>query len=317
MTIDHPIRRVLARVCSPDTMSRVVDPTLGDMRHERVRPLWLGYLSVARALTVHAVLSLPARAARVYDDDARAIPKLALLSAVVALLTAVPLVAPPLLHQGASHLPISRGWLVITLLPQAIALALPAALLVAIPIAVRRAAPSPRLVGRVLAVSALYAGVTFLVIERMVPAANQSFRVAVSGLGGDLRPGPNETPSAELKQEIDRLRTLQAGTTVIRRLEYAYELKLSLSWAALPIAALALACAFAPFGRRWPLTTGLAALTIYVFALFGFGAYVVEPALRGVSVPAGSLAWVPNALMILIAGTLKAAVRSTPTDERR
>jgi lipopolysaccharide export LptBFGC system permease protein LptF len=171
--------------------------------------------------------------------------------------------------------------------------------------AVRRAAPTTRLVGRVLAVSAIYVGVTFVVMERMVPAANQSFRRAISGIG-DLRPGPMETPSARLKLEIARLRTFHGSTTVLRRLEYDVELKRALSCAALPIAALALACAFAPFGRRWPLTTGLVTLLLYVVTLSAFGAYVAEPALRASRLPAGSLAWVPNAMLILLAGTLAA-----------
>jgi lipopolysaccharide export LptBFGC system permease protein LptF len=315
MTAEHPVRRALARLCSAETMAHVVDPTLADARFEDGRLTRRGYLALVRALTLHAVVSLPGRAVRVYAEDAHAIPRLAALSVVAALLTTVPLVARPLMEIATDHSPVSRGWLAITLLPQAIALALPAALLVAIPVALRRAAPSTRLVVRVLTLSALYAGLTFLVIERIVPAANQSFRTAVSGIG-DLRPGPMEIPSAHLRREIDRLRTFQGGTTIIRRLEYAYEQRLSLSSAALPIAALALACAFAPFGRRWPLLTGMAALTIYIYALFGFDAYVAEPALRASTVPAESLAWVPNAFMILIAGALTAGLRSASADGR-
>ena len=35
MTINHPIRRFLALLCSDDTMARVVDPVLADIRWER------------------------------------------------------------------------------------------------------------------------------------------------------------------------------------------------------------------------------------------------------------------------------------------
>jgi len=314
MTIDHPVRRLLARVCSADTMARVVDPTLADARVEDGRLGWRGSIALARALALHCVLSLPERALHLYADDGRAVPKLVALSVVAAMAATVPLVAPPLLRD-AHPFPVSRVWLAILLLPQAIALALPSALLVAIPLAVRRVSPSARLVGRVLALSALYVVVTFAVIERMVPAANQSFRRAISGIG-DLRPGSMETPSVRLKAEIARLRTFQGSSTVLRRMEYDYELKRSLSWAALPIGALALACAFAPFGRRWPLLTGLVTLLLYVLGVFAFGAYVAEPALRAGRLPAGSLAWVPNALMIVIAGTLTASLRSAPAVRR-
>ena len=52
MTIDHPVRRLLARVCSPDTLARVVDPTLADLRWESGRLTCRGYLTLAKALLV-------------------------------------------------------------------------------------------------------------------------------------------------------------------------------------------------------------------------------------------------------------------------
>ena len=53
------IRRVLARVCPPEMMTRIVDPILADMRWERDRPSWLGYVALVKALAVHAVISIP------------------------------------------------------------------------------------------------------------------------------------------------------------------------------------------------------------------------------------------------------------------
>jgi hypothetical protein len=42
MTSNHPLRRLLARVCSPETMSRIVDPVFADMRREDGRVTWRG-----------------------------------------------------------------------------------------------------------------------------------------------------------------------------------------------------------------------------------------------------------------------------------
>src|SRR5262245_12643225 len=113
MTIDHPVRRWLARVCSAETMARVVDPTLADMRVEGDGSRWIGYAALARALLLHAVTATPLRARDILRDDRRAVPRAALTCGVTALLAAAPLVAPPLLA--------ARRWaspeLVILLLP--------------------------------------------------------------------------------------------------------------------------------------------------------------------------------------------------------
>jgi hypothetical protein len=56
MTIDHPLRRALARVCSTTTMTRIVDPILADIRWEDGHATLRGCVSLARALVLHAVL---------------------------------------------------------------------------------------------------------------------------------------------------------------------------------------------------------------------------------------------------------------------
>lgn len=97
MTSDHPIRRFLARVCSSETMSRVVDPTLGDMRFERGRPTWRGHLALARALTIHTIASAPGALARICADDERAVPRVVAICLASALIVALPLVVSPML----------------------------------------------------------------------------------------------------------------------------------------------------------------------------------------------------------------------------
>src|SRR5258708_38082552 len=96
MTSDHPVRRLLASICSTEPMDRVVDPTLADMRWERGRPAWLGYVALVRALALHGVTSIPGAAARICREDERAVPSAAAWSLVGALIAAIPLVALPL-----------------------------------------------------------------------------------------------------------------------------------------------------------------------------------------------------------------------------
>jgi lipopolysaccharide export LptBFGC system permease protein LptF len=206
----------------------------------------------------------------------------------------------------------SPEWLVLTLVPQAVVLTLPAGLLVAIPVAISRTEPTMTLIRRVVLLSALYAGVTFGLSGWIVPAANQAFRVAASGVSEPPR-GPNETPFTHVKKEIERLRTFHGSETVIRRMEYAYELRLSLAAAAVPLGLVALALAFTPVGRRRPFLTGLAAFGLYFLIIFRVEGSVVEFALRATSLPAGPLAWLPNACIVLLAGVLTPIAVRQPT----
>src|SRR5258708_17447332 len=126
-----------------------------------------------------------------------------------------------------------------------------------------------------------------------MPVANQAYRVAVSGVSeSELERGPNETPLRHIKREIERLRTFHGSETVIRRIEYAYELRLSLAAAAVPLGLLALACTFTPLGRRRPFLTGVAALCLYFLILFSFQHLVVEFVFLPTSLPPTALAYV-------------------------
>src|SRR5215471_5549611 len=124
MTIDHPVRRVLARVCSDTTMSRVVDPIFADMRWEDGRATFRGCVSLAKALVVHGITSVPGWCAAVWMDDAYAMPKAAGFVMAIALLASVPLLAPPLSHVPSRRI-MSPVTLAAVLLPQALALTLP------------------------------------------------------------------------------------------------------------------------------------------------------------------------------------------------
>ena len=144
MTANHPLRRFLARICSAETMARVVDPTLADIRWESGRPFWLGCLSLAKALLIHAIASTPGELSHAWSDDERAIPKAAAFVTAAALFAAVPLMAPPLLNAISLGRTFSFDVAVLlpSLVPQALALTLPAALLLAFPVAFRRQQPS-------------------------------------------------------------------------------------------------------------------------------------------------------------------------------
>jgi lipopolysaccharide export LptBFGC system permease protein LptF len=304
MTIDHPLRRFLARVCSADTMARVVDPTLADMRWESGRPSWAGCLALAKALLVHSIVSTPAVLARTWSEDDRAIPKAAGLALSGAFIAALPLIALPFL--GAR--PASRGAalipLAVLLVPQAIALTLPAALLLAIPLAFRRQDPSTRLTRRTVALSMCCVLATFFVMAWAVPEANQSFRVmtyrAVSGRQDNIPRGVNETGFAALRDKIEVLKLTPGGGIAARPIEFDFHVRLVLVSISLPVGILALAIARSQRGRRRPWTMGLAAMGGYVFVFFPLliGARML---MKSSSLPPVLLAWAPIALLAVAA----------------
>ncbi len=309
MTSDHPVRRLLVRVCSADTMARVVDPTLADVRWESGRPSWLGYLALTKALGLHAIVSTPSILSRIWSDDGGAIAKSAAFVAGAAIVAAAPLIAPPLLASSVRHALSVR--FVLLLAPQALALTVPAALLLAVPLALRHQVLSSRLARRTIGLSIVCMGLTFALVAWAVPWGNQAFRVGVSG-DPALRPGPLETGLVALRERIETLNLTPGGRVAARKIEYVYQMRLALACAPLALGVLALGIAASPPGRRRPWLTGFAAMVFYVFILFPLEAVTSALLMRSSSLPPVLFAWTPNAIATLFAALLIRRSRRFP-----
>ena len=302
MTIDHPVRRVLARICSNDTMARVVDPTLADVRVEDGRLTVRGCLALARALTVHAAISLPGAAARLWSDDAHALPRAAFAAAATALVLAAPLVAYPVLE--AWRPPFSLWRSAMLMAPQALVLALPAALLVAIPLAFRRVTANQRIMRRGLVLSVLWTAATFVMLTRVMPAANQTWRDEVSAaLGGraHFERGPNELSVRELRERIDAFSRTQGGERMARVYEQTYHQRLALPLLALPLGVLGILIARSTWGRRRPVLMGAAGVAAYVVVLF----LALNLAARLTALSPVAAAWTPTLAVALVCASLR------------
>jgi hypothetical protein len=301
MTTNHPVRRLLARVCSTDTMARIVDPTLADMRVEGAS--WRAWLALTRALALHAVMSMPGAAARVWRDDGHALPRAAFVCASTAILLAAPLVAAP--AQSAARL----SWLaVLFLVPQALAVALPPSLLIGIPVAFRHVTSTRRLIARGVLLSALCATATAGVILCLVPDASQGFRVeAARRLGAErvnLAPGPIEMSQHDLRDRIDVLELTPGGVRAARRFAYVYHLKYALGAIALPLGIVAIALARSGHGRRRPILLGAMCVIAYILAMFPLASAAELLMGRYPALPAGLFAWLPTAVVLLIAAAV-------------
>ena len=324
MTIDHPVRRCLARVCSPETLARVVDPTLADMRFERGRPAWRGYLALARALAVHAVTSAPSYARRVWHDDGHALPRVIALSLASAVIVALPFVLIPALgplRDGIAFYPFSgmvpraaRTATMFTLLfPQALAITLPPALLLAVPLALRRHETTARVARRLAAGAAAFCVVMALQIGWVTPDANQRFRVFVSGNPRVAR-GEGEDGLTALRARIAAARRGLATHPIaaernVRWLEYRYHMRLAMIVSPLPLAFLGFGLAATRAGRRHPWLAGIVAMTAYVSLIFSADT-ISKAVAPNTHVSPAILGWLP---IVVTAAVAAAATRRAMT----
>ena len=298
MTIHHPVRRLLQRFCSADTMASVVDPTLADMRWESGRPTLPGYFALAKALMVHSILSTPAVLSRTWSDDDRAIPKVAAFALAggvvgVALQELVVFLDPYPIHREASVIAMA-----LLLAPGALILSLPASLLLAIPLAFRRQAPSGRLARRTIALALACVVTTLVLVVWVMPETSHAFRVLASGQ--PLPRGPNEQPLAVIRERIEVLKLTPGGRVAARPLEFDYHVRFVAIYAPLPLGLLALAISRSAKGRRRPWGMGLAALSGYLFVFFPL-MYGARLLMRWSSLTPVLFAWTPILLLTIIA----------------
>ena len=318
MTADHPVRRLLTRVCSAATMARIVDPTLADMRVEAARARWLGYAALARALTVHAVTSVPGCVAHAWREDDRAIPRAASFTIRVALLTALPLALIP--YRGvipftrARSLPFGGVEAFLLLLPQALVMTLGPSLLCALPVALRDRRPSRRLARRVVALSLVCCLATAALVVWAMPQANQAFRVLASG-NTHLDRGPNEEGMTALRERIAILHRTPGGAPAARPVEFLLHIRYAIICAPVPFALLALSLIGTRMGQRRPWLTAVIGLAFYLGLLLPLE-WIGQTIAAGSALPAATFAWLPT-LAVLAIATGVSRLRLAPPESAR
>jgi len=187
----HRLRRIAARVCDRTTMVTVIDPAIADLQHEaemaqrsgrrRTRPSLGRYAAVWQVVGYGISRSL-IRGAMTGFTAERALVRRTLLvawvagSAITVLLALLPLLLGPRPSAVASP-----GLLFLCLLPQAAALGIPIGLSCAVVFAMRARPLAIGLVASFCALALLASGLTVVILEWLVPDANQAFRTVASG----------------------------------------------------------------------------------------------------------------------------------------
>jgi hypothetical protein len=316
------LRSLAARVCSVTTMERLIDPVIADLQCEHAevssrrqvwRRIWvriagsLAFWRVIGALAIEWPIDRAHQWAAA-DDWAmgRMLGFMAVVTAAVTLLLAV------VVLQNAPQGAFNRGEtvrLVLYLVPQAIPIAVSAGLLIAIVYGLRGRTVTRR-VRRTIVLGAMCCALAAIAWDdRVVPEANQAFRVLASGIPHNrLAKGANELTFGELAKKIAESDGHSLESSPERSvLRFSYHGRLAVSITPFIAGLLALGLA-ASDRRRLPLAISLLAMTAYVgcYVAYDF-TQLIEANHWGAAI-AISIAWFPNLLLLL--GTLLVKIRS-------
>jgi hypothetical protein len=308
MTIDHPLRRMLARVCSDATMSRIVDPILADARWEDGRVTVRGVAALARALAFHAVMSFPSWLVAVCSDDEHAVVKATVFALSAAIIAAITLGL-----QSVAHFKYLKGVslasLALMATVPAIVFTLPSAIVVAIPLALRRLPVTKRIIRRAVSFSAVAVALNFAVAAGVMPYANQAFTITTDRARFQrydvtlYKPhSPNEMTLPALRAEIGRRRQMPGAEWLARVFEYVFQQRLAFVTAAIPFGIAGLALATITSDQRRRLLLAVAVLVAY-WTMVSLGDRVERLLLFDADTLWHVLcAWLPNAILLVVSG---------------
>jgi hypothetical protein len=307
MTIDHPLRRTLARMCSPDTMSRVVDPILADARWEDGRLTARAILALVEALALHAITSLPGWLVAACSNDSYALVRATAFMLVSATVLSAAMTSFPIAVE-VRRLHTSLYAMGIRLFPQGVVVCLPSMLVLTIPTVFGGRATTKSIVGRTLLLTvgclALCAALTVVV----VPRANQAYREVLNGR--PLPTDPNETGFARLRAQIRDMQKTHGGRSMAQRMEYAYQTRAAVMVSAIPFGIAGIAIVALTRRRGLSVSMAACALLAYWTLMLVEDSVANAQIIRGGFLPEYLCAWTPN-LLLLIASCAILGVRHT------
>lgn len=298
-------------LCSAETMARFIEPVIADlqaehreaMRHGRLwRSRWIrlaGCFAFVKVITLCACRAAWASRHGWTADERKALGRtLAFSTMSTAALTV--LLGLPFLTLVAHPRSVDVR-LLLYLVPQALPIAVTIGATAGILFGLSGRLFSRRVIGWVLALAVAASVSSFINMGWVTPAANQAFRVLVSGRA-DLEPGAPELSLGELGRQVDLAARGRATTfpSDPRYLAFNYHSRLALSWSPLIFALFALAIISNRSRKRLVLgVAACAAFFAYYMVLYGARSLVLDGA-----VPAYAAAWTPNVSIVLVAATL-------------
>jgi lipopolysaccharide export system permease LptF/LptG-like protein len=327
-----PLRAFAARWCCTGTMTRIVDPLIADLQHEHSRAVQEGHVWRSRAIRMAGwmafirVLVICAWRDELAPRNWTAAERQAVVRTITASILLVIAITvlfeiPPLEKSGVWWAPPGlRGRLLLTLIPQALAITITLGVTLGIVLALGGRAFSRRVAEGVVFLAVVASALSFVNVGWVVPAANQAFRVASAGRS-DLPKGAPELSLGELRQAIESgdrapLRPpawfFGDSSRYLQDIKLQYHLRWAMSFSPMVFALLILSIAAGGFPRRWVLGVATVSATLGYYLLL----FVGRPSVFAGAMPAYVSAWAPNVTFGLITTFLTLRkLRSSVGDE--
>jgi len=302
MTKGHRLRQWATRVCSAQTMARLIDPVIADLQHEYERAkadrrglraaiiLLRGYWAFWKVFTLQ-VPAVLLREFRVSHRDS--FVRMAVPAAIAMVMACAALIVEP--ARSIRQRDMLGVWLVILLLPQAIPFSVPISIFTGIAYGLRRRPLTRRVRRFVLMLGLAGTLVSASTIIWVVPTANQTFRTVIARQV--VIEGPPEMSSRELRDHAlawkSRGQTAKAGDLL-----FAFHARWALAGAALAFAIFGLGVTGLRLGRIATVLVAATAFVVYVtyFAELGQARSSSVFSHEGLAV---TFAWLPNLLILL------------------
>ena len=233
------LRALAARVCSDKTMERLIDPAIADLQAEYatatdMKRRWLallaGYGAVAKVAAWCAMSGVTGMPKNWTHEDHSGLVRVLWRSAAAILCLTLLILLPELSRTremletfSSDASPFS---LVTYLLPMTLPLTLPIGLAFGAALGAHGRTPSRRLIGAIMLVALATAAGSLATMAWVIPAANQSYRVAI--VRQPLVKGDRELSFGELKSAL-------ATADVRRSRQLSFEFHKRVSIAGAPV----------------------------------------------------------------------------------
>lgn len=228
MTKGHRLRQWATRVCSAQTMERLIDPAIADLQHEyegakatghalrMVIALLRGYWAFWRVLTFHVPAVWLYRALSGFRaSHQESFVRMVVPATIATVIACAALIVVP--ARNIKQHDMLGVWLVILLLPQSIPFGVPLGLFTGIAYGLRRQPVSRQLRRLVVILGLTGTLASASTIIWVVPIANQAFRTAIARRV--VLEGPGEMSPRQIREYALTLRaqgqTAKAGGVLL------------------------------------------------------------------------------------------------------
>jgi len=328
------LRTLAAVIVNRRTMERVIEPLLTDLQLEyevalrhgrRWRSRWAlvaGCIAFVKTLTLCVAWQVVVGDRVRTMDDGAALKRMAWISTAAMMVATTLLVYSVLAKQARQPGILSRHpEVLLMLVPQALALAIPIGVTFGVIIGLRGRAISPRLWRKVTAYSVGCCLAGFVTITWLLPTANQTFREVIfqseftDASGTDsrkverplLEKGVTELTLGELRTRMSMVRSDGSASSDDARLVIYFHQIWALSFASLVLAVFGLSISRHFLSRWTSALSGVGTIVGYYVLL-----WVGQSTARLSLIPAAAGAWLPNVVLAIAALAIFITTLRTP-----